>query len=328
MASDVDRQRAVLFGGFAGSQVIFGDTWEWDGSTWMQRSLIGGPPRGGGVMAYDSMRRKSVLFGVGSSYPYDSTVWEWDGTTWNGFAPIPRPTGRVGTAITYDAARGRSVYYGGYFVHPQVGPIYLGDTGEWDGSSWTFRGSPPNPRSRSGAAISYFPPRRSIILFGGYVDPTGYSNETWEYTAINPATFTSFGAGCAGSGGTPSLQADGDSLPWLGDTFRAELTNLGTNTQLNLPFVLLGDSRTAWGNLSLPLDLGLIGMPTCTLYANPLLVFPLPNVGGRATWPVSVPYDPSYVGLSLFAQGGVTSPGANALGVVVSNAGELKLGEK
>jgi hypothetical protein len=62
--------------------------------------------------------------------------------------------------------------------------------------------------------------------------------------------------------------------------------------------------------------------------ANPLLVFPLQNTSGRATWSVSIPYDTSYAGVSLFAQAGVTSPGANALGVVLSNAGELKLGEK
>jgi hypothetical protein len=170
--------------------------------------------------------------------------------------------------------------------------------------------------------------RRTIVMFGGFERTPGYLDDTSEYGPIQPASFSPFGAGCPGSNGVPSLAAEGDSLPWIGDTFKAALANLGTSTQLNLPFVFLGDSRIAWGNVTLPLDLGLIGMPGCTLYANPLLVFPLQNTAGRATWSASIPYDTSYAGVSLFAQAGVTSPGANALGVVLSNAGELKLGEK
>jgi hypothetical protein len=232
--------------------------------------------------------------------------------------------------MTYDAARGRVVCFGGYYVHPQIGPWYFGDVFEWDGSSWTFRNLTPVPRPwpRSNSGMAYYPPRRTIVMFAGFELSAGYLDDTWEYAPIQPASFSPFGAGCPGSNGVPSLAAEGDSLPWIGDMFKAALTNLGPNSQLNLPFVLLGDSRTAWGNVTLPLDLGLIGMPACTLYANPLLVFPLQNTAGRATWSVSIPYDGSYAGVSLFAQAGVTSPGANALGMVLSNAGELKLGEK
>jgi hypothetical protein len=141
-----------------------------------------------------------------------------------------------------------------------------------------------------------------------------------------PAAFLPYGAGCAGGAGTPALAAQGASLPWIGTTFTAQLTNLGADAQRNLPFVLAGDSRTTWGPLPLPLDLAPYGMTGCTLHANPLLSFVLPNAGGTATWSVGVPNTPALVGQTLFVQGGVTSPGANAAGLVWSNACELRIG--
>lgn len=67
MAYDTDRGRAVLFGGY-GPYYPDGrstsDTWEYDGSTWVQISPQGSPEaREQHVMAYDSARRRVVMFG-------------------------------------------------------------------------------------------------------------------------------------------------------------------------------------------------------------------------------------------------------------------------
>jgi hypothetical protein len=60
MAFDALRNRVVLFGGNG----PLNDTWEWDGTTWVQMTVAVSPPaRGGHAMAYDAARRQVVLFG-------------------------------------------------------------------------------------------------------------------------------------------------------------------------------------------------------------------------------------------------------------------------
>jgi hypothetical protein len=61
MAYDADRQRVVLFG--RGS-AFFSETWEWDGTTWLQRLPVTSPPARltGNAMAYDAARQRLVLF--------------------------------------------------------------------------------------------------------------------------------------------------------------------------------------------------------------------------------------------------------------------------
>jgi len=152
--------------------------------------------------------------------------------------------------------------------------------------------------------------------------------ESMRITLAEPATYTPFGSGCAGAAGVPALAASPGSLPWLGYPFSASLTNLGTNPLLNQPFLLLGDSKTAWSSFTLPLDLTFMGMTNCTLYASPLVTFPLLNSSGSATWTVPIPTSLTLLGTPLFTQAGVTTPATNPIGIVLTNACELKIGLK
>src|SRR5262249_1313076 len=83
LASDIIRNRTVLFGGF--SSAMLGDTWEWDGVNWLQRAPLSSPPaRCAHSLAFDLLRSRTVLFG-GISSSNNSTrrladTWEWDGT--------------------------------------------------------------------------------------------------------------------------------------------------------------------------------------------------------------------------------------------------------
>ncbi len=64
MAYDSQRQRVVLFGGYAReSASLCGDTWEWDGKHWTQRQDMGPGARSMPGMAYDSLSKRGVLFG-------------------------------------------------------------------------------------------------------------------------------------------------------------------------------------------------------------------------------------------------------------------------
>ena len=58
MAYDSLRQRLVLFGGVGPFPTLYGDTWEWDGAAWSQRTPARSPPgaRGYSVAAFDASR--------------------------------------------------------------------------------------------------------------------------------------------------------------------------------------------------------------------------------------------------------------------------------
>ena len=82
MAYDSDRQRIVLFGGYRnenGERIRLGDTWEWNGQKWEQKSSEGPEPRNGTTMAYDPFRKKIILFWGSND---SGQTWEWDGNNW------------------------------------------------------------------------------------------------------------------------------------------------------------------------------------------------------------------------------------------------------
>jgi hypothetical protein len=57
-----DRQRLVLFGGWDLTTTL-ADTWEWDGTNWHLLASTGPPDRQRPALAYDSTRRRLVMFG-------------------------------------------------------------------------------------------------------------------------------------------------------------------------------------------------------------------------------------------------------------------------
>lgn len=333
MAFDEVRGVSVLFGG-GDTQQQFTDTWEWDGANWSQRAVGGYCPsqRSNGAMCYNADRQVITLFGGGNGvFPMDSGLWEWNGKEWLGpKMPAVRPAGRVYPACAYDDSRRKVVFYGGYYRTLTGLQNYFTDVWEWDGLTWVnYASLSPFPMSSVGASLEWFPPRRGLVLFGGFRPTQGlYYAETWEYQLIHAAQVSSSGMGCLGSGGVPTVYPLDESLPWIGTTFASRIGNLGTGTGSNLAFGIVGNSTVTWGSTSLPLDLGVVGMGGCLLYTNPVISTPLQNVGGSAAWSLSIPGDHALAGVPLYLQGGVISPGANVLGVVMSNLTTLQLGER
>jgi Galactose oxidase, central domain len=90
MAYDTVRQRVVLFGGSPNTtSAAVNDTWEYDGTTWTQRTPATSPPaRNSHAMVYDSTHQVTVLFGGCCN-----DTWLWNGTTWT--APMPVQTAPV-----------------------------------------------------------------------------------------------------------------------------------------------------------------------------------------------------------------------------------------
>jgi hypothetical protein len=179
MAYDDARGRLVLF---RGRGYTSGDTWEWNGSVWLQRSPPTSPPaRSSHAMVYDSARKRVVLFGGWNADPRPlplADTWEWDGNTWIERTPPATPPARGNHAMAYDRARGRVVLFGGYDLYgsDQV----LADTWEWDGSTWKKRISVTSPPGRADQAMAYDSARGRVVLFGGGIGST-YLADTWEW---------------------------------------------------------------------------------------------------------------------------------------------------
>lgn len=177
------RDRVVLFGGACSRTEMLGDTWEWDGATWIQVNVPGLSPRGYAAMDYDSNRGRIVLKG-GRDEQRNSLndTWEWDGKSWHRMA-AQGPTGRDHHAIVFDKARGVMLLFGGW-----DGSKVNGDTWQWDGASWSLlhTGGPP---PRAAFAMAYDARRQTIILYGGlwigglYADIWEWDGRTWRSLA-------------------------------------------------------------------------------------------------------------------------------------------------
>lgn len=160
-------------------------------------------------------------------------------------------------------------------------------------------------------------------LFGGTLFNPRVWNGTIHYFA-GQATYGRFGQGCADAmGNVPDLHVAGTALPVLGQTFAVEVTNLDPLANVLL---INGTSKTTWSGIPLPFDLGLLGMTGCDLLVEVLFTLSIPNVAGTATLAATIPNFPNTIGVAIYQQALVTAPGANTLGLIVSNGGEGCLG--
>jgi len=126
MTFDPDRGRIVMFGGHPPGVVTsaLGDTWEYTGTAWIQVATTGPSGRYNVGIAYDSVRKKTVLFGGELNLAPYADTWEWDGATWTRTS-TSGPPARTRMVFEYDAGRRRVVAFGGY------GATEFGDTWEY-----------------------------------------------------------------------------------------------------------------------------------------------------------------------------------------------------
>jgi len=181
--------KVVLFGGDAAQSPdlnapSYGDTWEWDGTTWTEAAPPTSPPaRTNHAMA--TLGNKVVLFGGtqtalpvfvnppdGLPVPVsEGDTWEWDGTTWTQLAPPTSPPARMNHAMA--TLGNKVVLFGGEGAN---GPT--DDTWEWDGTTWTKRAPPTSPPARKSHAMVTRGDR--VLLVGGDLD-YGAPGDSWEW---------------------------------------------------------------------------------------------------------------------------------------------------
>lgn len=318
LACDAQRQRLVLFGG-DWNGMFRQDTWTWDGTQWTLAGSGGPSPRSGAGMVYDAAHQCVVLFGGLSANGWTALAdtWTWDGMQWTQRTTAHAPSARQAASMVFDAARQLVVLWGGGGNFVETNETWL-----WDGTDWQQLATTNAPSARAYQGLAYDLARDRLVMFGG-AGLGGPRNDTWELIAgTGPAaTYTTFGAGCAGWAGMPWLTANG-MRPLLGQPFPVFLYNLPPD---HSTLSWIGLSNTSWAGNPLPLDLAPIGAPGCTLLAAPDVAQPVFNWGGYATWTWLVPAQPTLAGLHFYNQAAAIDH-SNALGLVFTNAGDGRLG--
>ena len=160
--------------------------------TWTLMAPATSPPvRFAAAMAYDSFRKKSVLFGGSGAGGRWCDTWEYTAgaaSAWAAVGPsVPSPGScpagvpplREFASMAYDATNKLTLLYGG-----QASAL-LGDFWKWDGTTWTQlctsgACSTTNPGLRAAPQLAFDSARNVVVLFGG-VNAGGYLCDTWEW---------------------------------------------------------------------------------------------------------------------------------------------------
>ncbi|MCA8975325.1 MAG: hypothetical protein KDC98_11430 [Planctomycetes bacterium] len=179
MALDSTSQRLVMYsGGF------YSETAEYDGTNW---TIVNPPVDPGnffGCMA-TAPGGGVVLFGgvdPASFYPSRS-LWRYQGGSWTRVSGFQAPHPRTDASMTYDATRNRIVLHGGIYNELGISDTILGDTWEWDGTTWTQGVGAGSPTASTGGAMAFDDSRQRLLLHGGLI---GYSSQgSWAV----PGTF-------------------------------------------------------------------------------------------------------------------------------------------
>ena len=166
----------VLFGTEARGATFLADLWTWQDGRWTLESTSGPAARAEAAMAYDTKRRRIVLFG-GYSRSNGVTkrlgdTWEWDGRRWTR-AGDSGPTPRNGAAMAYDPIREVVILFGG------SDGVASGETWEWDGTHWR-RSDVPLAHPRFNTVMWYDPVKNQLLRFGGWYDGRRWG-DTWEW---------------------------------------------------------------------------------------------------------------------------------------------------
>jgi len=265
-------------------------------------------------MAYDSARQRVVLFGGDNPSPgFLADTWEWDGNTWvAGFSTI-YPSARAYHAMAYDAARQRVVLFGG---RSGATTPSLGDTWEWDGTTWMQSTPSMSPSARFHHAMAYYAAGQRVVLFGGVDNYPSYLSDTWINGAPTTlASASAYGAGC----GSPALGfvPDTNGRPVLGQTGSATIVNAPTPVAA----VAIGWSDQFFGPFVLPVTLTGIGMTGCDLLqsADLLGLGASPLTPSTLSFSLAIPNAPSLIGVRLYLQAYAFAPGVNPLQIIMSN---------
>lgn len=303
MGYDPGRTQTVLFVGTDASNQAM--TYVWDGFTWSPRATATRPyPFSIPHMAFDPVANRLLLC-TGNTY-----FWEWTGTNWQQRFPTRTPS--VPGAMAGDTLHGRVV-----MLDEDMTPT-ANHTWSIANGSCTQLFTPIEPARRQGACMTFDSGRGVCVLYGGSnAFPMG---DLWEFNLGYGPGYSTYGSGCSGSRGVPTIGPQNLSVPRVGQPFSLNATNLPLTGPV---FLFLGLSDTNYGATPLPFGLAGIGAPACSILCSADAIYLLPNVLGSSIWSFPVPALP---GATFFNQVFALDTAANVLGLTTSNAGRGMIG--
>jgi hypothetical protein len=141
---------------------VFGDTWTWNDTAWMLRSVSGPPARENGAMG--AFQGKVVLFGGDDGTNVLEDMWTWDGAVWTQ-VEVSGPNAR--TAASLVPFQGKLYLLGGYnSVVGQAGSGELLDIWSWDGAGWNDISAPDGGAPDGGPVAHGVPGGDEFVVCG------------------------------------------------------------------------------------------------------------------------------------------------------------------
>jgi hypothetical protein len=185
-AFDPVRDRFIIFGGNQFAQdgktaTPVYDTWEFDGTTWVQTNSSG-PQILKPILVYDAARNQVLMLGLDAKavtlmYAYDA-----GSSSWKQLTPTTLPACANEGAMVYDDATQKVFYTGGVCT----GSSSTEDNLEWDGTNWATVTVNTNAGRLFGMAMTYDSEHDEVVLFGGadvlnvmHSSTLVYANKVW-----------------------------------------------------------------------------------------------------------------------------------------------------
>jgi hypothetical protein len=165
MAYDANAGKVVTFGGRNAANATLQDTWTWTSAAgWVLQNPGTKPPgRRGHALAYDPLRKRTVLFGGrAASNDLLADVWEWDGSNWFP-STATGPTGRDAFSLFFNGDRGQIEVFGNATQNGRE------DLWDWSGTKWSETQIDPiftqSPNYAGG--VAYDARNHQIVYYGG-----------------------------------------------------------------------------------------------------------------------------------------------------------------
>jgi len=184
MVFDSQVGKVVLFGGYTYGFVIMNDTWEWDGKskTWTEQFPANSPSPRSATLAYDEATKQVVLFGGWTNGIAYGDTWIYNGVNWVQQQPATSPQARGDNGLAYDPILKSVVLFGGLAgACEDCGEGRLNDTWLWHGNNWSQVQTHVSPSPSSSTSFTYDATTKGMLLFGGWVTDSQYTNNTWLF---------------------------------------------------------------------------------------------------------------------------------------------------
>jgi hypothetical protein len=149
------------------------EIWEWDGAAWHRpRPALAPAPRRAPALVFDSVRRRTVVFGGFTDLPSlqgHLDVWEWDGATFTATSPMPEGAWTGRGHADFDPAQNRCI------VLSTAGLLARGSTGAWEMLDATFE-------ARGTVGFVFDRSRNRPLRYGGVGPGDRYDRQlqAWE----------------------------------------------------------------------------------------------------------------------------------------------------